>query len=181
MIRKRSRLVRALPLILVVAALLAGCGGTTWTEFSSADGAFSVLMPGTPTEETQTEDTDLGPIDVHLFTFEKGEVAYLVGYNVFPAAVVEAATPAVLLDSARDGQVETVKGTLVSETEITLGTYPGRDLEIQVEGSDGTSSLRSRLFMVGDRLYQLVVGGPKGQSTSADTIKFLDSFELVGE
>jgi len=179
MVRKQSCVVGVLLLLLTVGILLAGCGGTTWSEFSSADGAFSVLMPGTPTEQTQTQDTDLGPIDVHMFTIEQGEVAYLVGYNVFPAAVIEAATPAAILDGARDGQVETVKGTLLSEKEITLGAYPGRDLEIQVEGSDGASSLRSRLFMVGDRLYQLVVAGPKGQSTSPNTIKFLDSFKLV--
>jgi len=123
-----------------------------------------VLMPGTPAEQTQAQDTDLGPIDVHMYTFEGGDVAYLVGYNVFPAAVIDASTPAAILDGARDGQVETVKGTLVNESEITLGTYPGRDLEIQVEGSDGASSLRTRLFMVGDRLYQLVVAGPRARA-----------------
>jgi hypothetical protein len=163
-----------LPLLLVV-GLLAGCGQTTWSEFSS------VLMPGTPTEQTQTQDTELGVIDVHSFTFEQSGVAYLVGYNIFPAAVIEVATPGSMLDGARDGQVEAVKGTLVNEQEITMGAYPGRDLEIQIENSDGTASLRSRIFLVRDRLYQLVVVGPKGQSTSPDTTKFLDSFKLVGE
>jgi hypothetical protein len=180
MSRKQSRVVSLLLSLSIVGALLAGCGGS-WTEFSSTDGAFSVLMPGTPTEQTQTQDTDWGPIEVHMFTVEQGDVAYLVGYNVFPAAVIQAVSPAQLLDSARDGQVETVKGTLLSEEVITLDANPGRDLEIQVEGEDGTSSLRSRLFLVGDRLYQLVVAGPKGQSTSSNTIKFLDSFELVAE
>ena len=177
---RRTKALGVLPVLLVAGTLLVGCGGTTWTEFTSAEGAFSVLMPGTPAEQTQAQDTDLGPIDVHMYTFEGGDVAYLIGYNVFPAAVIDASTPAAILDGARDGQVETVKGTLVNESEITLGTYPGRDLEIQVEGSDGASSLRTRLFMVGDRLYQLVVAGPKGQSTSPDTIKFLDSFKLTG-
>jgi len=179
--RRRSRVVGVLQLLLVVGALLAGCGGTTWSEFSSAEGAFSVLMPGTPTEETQTQDTELGAIDVHSFTFEQGGVAYLVGYNVFPAAVIEAASPDSLLDGACDGQVQAVKGTRVSEQEITLGAYAGRDLEILIEDSDGPASLRSRMFLVRDRLYQVMVVGPKGQSTSPDTLKFLDSFKLVGE
>jgi hypothetical protein len=181
MSRKRSRVVGVLPLLLVMGILLAGCGETTWSEFSSAEGAFSVLMPGTPTEQTQTQDTELGTIDVHSFTFEQNGVAYLVGYNIFPAAVTEAATPDSMLDGARGGQVEAVKGTLMNEEEITLGAYLGRDLEIQIENSDGTSSLRSRIFLVGDRLYQVMVVGPKGQSTSPDTTKFLDSFKLVEE
>jgi len=165
----------------VAGALLTGCGETTWSEFSSAEGAFSVLMPGAPTEETQTQDTEMGAIDVHSFTFEQGGVAYLVGYNIFPAAVIEAASPAALLNGARDGQAKAVNGTLVNEQEITLGAYPGRDVEILVENSDGTSSLRSRTFLVEDRLYQVMVVGPKGQSSSPDTIKFLDSFKLLGE
>jgi len=178
--RKQSR-VGVLPLLLVVGVVLAGCGGTTWSEFSSAEGAFSVLMPGTPTEETQTEETEMGGIDVHSFTFEEGGVAYLVGYNVFPAAVIEAADPDALLDGACDGQVKAVNGTRVNEEEITLGAYPGRELEILIEDSEGPASLRSRNFLVGDRLYQVMVVGPEGQSASPDTTKFLDSFKLVGE
>jgi hypothetical protein len=173
--------VGVLLLLLVVGALLAGCGQTAWSEFSSVDGAFSVLMPGTPTEQTQSQDTDLGAIEVHSFTFEQGGVAYLVGYNDLPAAVLEAVTPAVILDSACGGQVEKVNGTLLNKEEIMLGTYPGRDLEIQIQDSTGTSSLRSRTFLIRDRLYQVMVVGPKGQITSPDTTKFLDSFKLVGE
>jgi hypothetical protein len=181
MSRKRSGVVGVLPLLLVAGALLAGCGETTWSEYSSAEGAFSVLMPGTPTEQTQAQDTEMGTIDVHSFTFEEGDVAYLVGYNVFPAAVIGAASSDSMLDGARDGQVNAVKGTLVNEQKITLGAYPGRELEIQIEDSDGTLSLRSRTFLVRDRLYQVMVVGPKGQSTSPDTTKFLDSFKLMEE
>jgi len=181
MSRKWSRVVGVLPLLLVAGALLTGCGETTWSEFSSAEGAFSVLMPGAPTEETQTQDTEMGAIDVHSFTFEQGGVAYLVGYNIFPAAVIEAASPAALLNGARDGQAKAVNGTLVNEQEITLGAYPGRDLEIRAEDADGIKTLHTRIYMVEDKLYQILVVGLEGQSAAEDTIKFLDSFKLLEE
>jgi len=180
MIRKHSWAIGLLPLLLV-GLLLAGCGEAAWSEFSSEEGAFSVLMPGAPTEQTQTQNTEAGAIDVHSFVFEQGGVAYLVGYNDIPAVVIESAPSAAILDGACSGQIDQVKGTLLNKEEITLGAYPGRDMEIQIEDSDGISSLRSRTYLVGDRLYQVMVIGPKGQGASPDTAKFFDSFNLVEE
>ena len=39
----------------------------------------------------------------------------------------------------------------------------------------------ARVYLVDQRLYQVVVFGPKDLATSKDTLKFLDSFELVVE
>ncbi len=180
---KWSGVVGVLLLVLVVGALLAGCGGgeAAWTEFKSEEGGFSILMPGTPTEETQTQETELGGIDVHMFTYEEDDVAYMIGYNVLPAAILEASPADPMLDGACDGQVSSVNGTEVSRQEITLGAYPGRDLEIRVDNTDGITTLHSRIFLVEDKLYQVMVVGRDGQSAAADTTKFLDSFKLLEE
>jgi hypothetical protein len=178
---KRNGAVGVLLLVLVVGALLAGCGGgeAAWAEFKSEEGGFSILMPGKPTEETQTQATELGNIDVYSYTYEEEDVAYMVGYNLLPAAMLEASSSGPMLDGACDGQVSGVSGTEVSRQEIALGAYPGRDLEIRVENADGITTLHTRIYLVENKLYQILVVGREGQSTSPDTIKYLDSFKLL--
>ena len=38
---------------------------------------------------------------------------------------------------------------------------------------------RAHVYLVGNRLYQIVVRGPKEVATSAEATKYLESFKLV--
>jgi len=168
-------------LVLVVGALLAGCGGSEqagWLRFRSEEGGFSILMPGTPTEEVRAQETELGKIEMHMFTYKVEGVAYMVGYSVLPAAVAATAFANRTLDGACDGLVDAFGGTEMSRKDITVGIFPGRDLEIRVEDTDQITTVHSRIYMVKDMFYQLVVVGREGQSTAEDTVKYLDSFTL---
>src|SRR5262245_41204194 len=52
-----------------------------WPPFASPEGRFSVLMPGTPTEKTETIDSEHGPYTTHLFTWREDPVrVYLIGW-----------------------------------------------------------------------------------------------------
>jgi hypothetical protein len=46
---------------------------------------------------------------------------------------------------------------------------------------DGKKIFRGRVYLVGQRLYQVVIFGPKELASSKDAEKFLNSFELVAE
>lgn len=171
----KSRLLTLLVLVL----LLTACQPADWKEFSSKEGAFSVLMPGTPTEQTQKADTQAGTIEVHMFIFEQNGAAYMVGYNDYPEAIVQQADPSKMLDGARDGMVSNTQGKLLGEQVISLDKYPGR--EIQIETSDGKLTMKNRVYLVNNRLYQVGVVTPKEESNSANITKFLASFKLQGK
>lgn len=161
-------------LLVTVTLVIFGCLGTaTFTEFVSEEGGFSVSMPGEPNEETQTVPTEAGDIEVHMFSVESGGTAYLVGYSDYPPDLVEMVDSEVLLDSARDGAVD--DGTLVSEESITLDDYPGRSLT--VDTSDEDIMVFARIFLVGNRLYQVVVSTGEDALTE-DMSGFFDSFKL---
>jgi len=180
--KTRQNVIACVLLLLAVGTLLAGCGGKAdWTEFKSEEGGFSILMPGAPTEETQTQATELGDIDIHMFTYEEKDVAYIVGYNLLPAAILELSSADPMLDGACEGQVSSVNGTEVSRQTISLGAYPGRELEIRVDDADGIKTLHTRIYLVEDKLYQVLVVGGEDQSGAEDTIKFLDAFKLLEE
>ena len=165
----------------VLAALflfvLAGCKPVPWTEFKSADGNFSVLLPGTPTADVQTINTKSGPIEIHFFTLSTKNAVYSVSYSDYPASLFDTTPIKSILDGARDGAVKNSQGRLIDEADIALGTYPGRALN--VESSGGTNVMKAHLYMVGHRLYQVIVVTGKRGASSPDLTKFLDSFQLA--
>ena len=103
---------------------------------------------------------------------------YGANYCDFPAEIKKAPLRKVF-DSSRDGAVANLEGKLVSESDIKLGDYPGREIRIGVE--DGKQVFRARVYLVDRRLYQVVVFGSKEAATSKQADKFFDSFKLAEE
>ncbi|MGF1989342.1 MAG: hypothetical protein RMY62_015915 [Nostoc sp. ZfuVER08] len=65
---------------------------------------------------------------------------------------------------------------LLSQENINLGAYPGREIKLWDE-KEGIF-LTGRVFIVNQRLYILLIGSEKNPQTS-DVAKFFDSFELM--
>jgi hypothetical protein len=157
--------------------MLAGAG-SDGPEFAPKGSGFMVSFPGMPTEHKQNVKTPSGFIDVTVYVYEpkKGEGQYVVSFSEYPEAVLKAGTDAKRLENARDGAVQSVKGTLKSEKKITLGASPGLDLVI--EAKDKTA-IRTRVYAVKNRLYQTMVVGPAKMVAARETEQFLNSFRLT--
>lgn len=155
---------------------LIGCQQTTWEKFSSSEGAFSALMPGTPTQQVRTAKTSSGLVDAYMFLVERRDVAYVVAYSDYPNPMIQAGTPKLILDGARDGAVANVQGKLVRESVISLDGHQGR--ELQIESPGGKVTVTARLFLVDRRLYQVMVLMHNDKASSEDVNKFLDSFRI---
>ncbi len=157
--------------------LLTGCQRVTWKEFSSKEGMFSVLLPGTPTVQTQKLNTRAGVLDLYFFVVEQDGFQYLVSYNDYPEAMIREANADKVLDGARNGVVANVQGRLSSESRVWLAENPGRELRIKIP--DGRQAMRTRLYFVKNRLYQVGVVSSEDGSASEDISKFLNSFKLL--
>lgn len=148
-------------------------------SFSSEVGQFTISTPA-PFEEThQSVETPVGPVDIYTFTAETEESAYVVAFSDYPAQIVEQSEPNQLLDSSRDGAVTNLGGTLVSESEIEIGGNPGRSLVITTDtGTNEPAMINSRIYLVNNRLYQILVVSPQNQDLNATSEAFLKSFSL---
>jgi hypothetical protein len=149
-----------------------------WKEFASKEGRFKVLMPGTPKKDKAETESDFGKGVLHMNTAQAGKTIYGANYCDFPAKIRKVPLKQVL-DSSRDGAVANLEGKLVSEKDVRLGKQrvPGREIQIDVAG--GKRLFRARVYLVEQRLYQVVVFGTKEAATSKETDKFLDSFKLT--
>ncbi len=170
----------------VCVLLLSLCGPVSaleWTPFSNPKANFRAVFPAQPQESVQSIETELGPIPYTTFMSEidNGNIAFGVAYNDYPVAV-QKADPQVVLDGGRDGAVENLKGTLVSETRLTFKGHPGREFTILGEVQGKKLFYHTRIFLVEARLYQLqIVRVGDTPIDVADAVRFFSSFEQIKE
>jgi hypothetical protein len=153
-------------------------GKSAWQELVCKSGGFSVKMPGSPKESTETYDTDGGkvPATLYMLELEGGSVAYLAGYNDFTTDQVTGRDSMEMLDGAREGMLKNVKGTLVREKKISIGGHPGRELEVDAPGE---MVVFVRVFLANKRLIQMLVVMPRAALASEDIKTFFGSFRLI--
>lgn len=61
-----------------------------WKTFTSAEGRFSVRVPGTPREEEQHPKPDSKAPDSHSYLLTYKDAAYIITYTDFPAGQASA-------------------------------------------------------------------------------------------
>ena len=167
---------------LIVAATLVLASGAghadEWKTYSSKDGRFSVLMPGKPQEQTQEVKAPEGKLSVHLlFSALDRDRVIFVSYSDVPAKAIEGKQDT-FLDSTVKGNVNSLKGKLLSakKIEVGKGKRPGRDVLIDLP--DKKQMYRSRIVLSGQRLFQVVALGSEEFVKGKDVGQYLDSFKI---
>jgi hypothetical protein len=118
---------------------------------------------------------------VHKFEGDNGLLYCAVIYNDFPEWLVKQKDINwdAMLDSGRDGLVADTNGKVIMESKITLGNYPGREVVIEAKGQFKTAIIKVRIYVVRNRMYQVMVITAKGEGGSFERDNFMDSFRLV--
>lgn len=160
---------------------LAGCGGRTeWQELPIREGGFSVLMRTQPHYARQQLDTPAGKVPAHLYSSPRGESYFAVGYSDYPLSQVVGSSADALFAQVRDTWVKRIDGKLVLSSPLKLdGKHPGIEFsaEGKVKGAD--AFLDARLYLVGQRLYQVIAMGRKSEVPQGVVNRFLKSFKLI--
>ena len=144
-----------------------------WVVVAPEGGGFTVEMPGEATFQTQTAQTDLGPIELHLATFGNDDGAYFASWSDYPAGSIT--DPVASLLGARDGAVQNINGTLVTDGPIEREGLQGHSLTATVAGG----TYQAEIFLDGDRIFQLGIASADG-ATGFDADRFFASFKRTG-
>jgi hypothetical protein len=155
--------------------LLAGCGGggkAEWKEVHSKEGGFTVTMPSAAKQDKLEQDkTPVGPITLVVHSAEGGKDTYRAEYADLP--------PKVPFDDIKEF-VQPIatryEGKVTKEEGIEVAGHKGWAFEMDAQKPKG--HVAGRVFIVKNRLYQLLVVGPDVSGSSADVKKFFDSFKL---
>ncbi|QDU23288.1 hypothetical protein [Urbifossiella limnaea] len=178
---------RPVLLVAVSAALLAGgCGkfkdvlNPPMAEFTSPDGKWKALFPGTPSEKTKSA------FGVNFTMWVKEPWGNKGGYMVGTAELpLSAAEPLALsqkrLDDAVAGSVQGVGGKTIDTKRVMLhDRYPGRECLASVTDPKA-GKYRCRIFLAGTRMYMVAVMGVDEFVADPKADEFLDSFALLGD
>lgn len=143
-----------------------------WVKFRSEDGHFSVLMPDTPSDKSEVTESAHGPYTTHLFIVRDTTSVYLIGYVDYdPSFNFNRQAE---LEANRDNFVKGINARLISTRPTVIDGYSA--LEFTAETEDRT--FKSRVYMVGRRPYQIVIGSPKGMDDTASVTRFFNSFKV---
>jgi hypothetical protein len=164
---------------MIIAAVLIfgsaiGVSAQDWVKFAPADGGFEMMMPGTPTASVETKDGPEGPVTTSLYILRTAGATYFIGYADYdPKFNFDVRAE---INANRDNFMKPFKeGKVLGEKEKAVGGSPGIEFTAEL---NPTTSMTSRVFVIGRRPYQIAVITPKG-SEQADTLRFLDSFKIT--
>jgi hypothetical protein len=172
---------RKLGLALIFLAILAGCGpASEWRELAVPEGGFAILMRGQPQYFPQQLDTPAGKMSAYLYSSDRPDAYFAVGYTDFPLALAVGAAPDKIFAGARDTWVKRIDGTPGRLTPLKLaGKYPGVHFTAEGKYRDREAVVEGRLYLVDQRLYQMVAISEKGAIAQGVVNRFLASFRLM--
>ncbi|HKR13770.1 MAG TPA: hypothetical protein VJT15_17020 [Pyrinomonadaceae bacterium] len=148
----------------------ANTGG--WVKYTSDLGAFSVLMPVMPEEKTETTPSDHGPYTTHLFIARDTNNVYLIGWVDYDKSFNFNKRSELVAN--RDNFIKGINATLLGSQNVTLDGYDAIEFTAETQGR----IFRSRVYMVGRRPYQIVIGYPKDNTNPTVVNRFFNSFKV---
>ena len=148
----RNKILATFILLIGAATFVYGIQAETeWVKFTSPKGLFSVLAPHELKLEVNDQSTNETPALSRFNDFEEG-----YGFVIEYFENVAVADPEKYLDATRDGIVQAIKGTVVSENRLSLDGHPGRELTMSITTENGVVVFsRTRFYIVGTSMFSL--------------------------
>jgi hypothetical protein len=161
------------------AAGLLFCAASKAETLDAAQWHFKAVFPCQSGVSSQTIDSEIGKLIFTTYSCEDASSgAFMVGINDFPAGTIKAEEIGARYALVLDGMAKEVKGTIRNVAVFSLGGTDGR--EAIIDTTEPKGAVKSRFFLVGDRLYQALCAGSVGIETGSVCKAFLDSFVLTG-
>lgn len=173
-----QRKILAACLVLTFAALANGFQSSTeWVRYTSDEGRYSALIPQQPKLMTQEATAPGGEkFKQYMAQTNDSDSIYMLGHFDYTPNMVFS------LDRARDGVLESAKGTLLKEEAVSLGGIPGRELKFSTKNGEIEFLIRLRFYEVGRRVYVIQHIFQKSSDSpmiAEKTVRFFDSFKVT--
>jgi hypothetical protein len=154
--------------------LVSGFTQADWLKFKSTEENFTISLPSEPSQEQTRGKSPLGN-GHHIYRVESNGISYTISNSVLENPPAHPEDIKRTFDFARDLVLMVTNGKLLSNKDISLDRFPGREVRIE----KGKMIWTLRAYVVRERLYQLMTTEPKSKEQSPETIKFFESFKLL--
>ncbi len=168
----------------LLAILAAGCGRNTALDYTSPEGRYRVQFTGKPKLQEQTVPTVLGPITAKIASTEDWSgTLRRVMYADYPPHPIQFGNKDAILDNSCQGMATEAQLVILNKLTISINGYPGRDVSFESQPVRSGAKImgRARVYLVGNRLYQVFVAGRSDRMEPESMAEFLNSFELLDQ
>jgi hypothetical protein len=157
-----------LVLIAVFSELQAQTEPSGWVTLAPEGAGFSVLVPGEPIEKIDQKKS----FTLHSFNVTVGRATYIASYSDYLPGKLD---PVTALTANRDKFNQSLQGKIISSHQITI------DGQIGIEFTTETSAanVKSQLFLIGNRMFQIVVFVFRDANETENVNRFFESFRLI--
>jgi len=145
---------------------------SVWKEYAYAEDGFAISFPKEPSIQKRTMQAKAGDVEAHLYFIAMENYNLLLMYA--PLHPNDKRTPEETLNEARKGPMIT-GAKLISEKSISLGKYPG----LEIETEDAGYHQQGRFYAIGRRMYALTISVPREKPFPEGLQRWYDSFRLV--
>jgi WD40 repeat protein len=158
---------------------------SAWKDFSPPDSRCHVLMPGTPQNTPIAENfmavpaaQAVQPRKYVLDLLQSERIGFLLIHMNIPDGADSQRVFQTAYAGERDRAAITYNGKLVSDIDIRLGEFAGK--EFQVRASDGGMAIMRMYLVQGSpsRVYMISAYGARARPDSPDVVKFFNSFRI---
>lgn len=159
--------------LLVVLALLTSVSAqktelAPWFTLEPEGAGFTVLLPGAATERVEKKTS----YTIHAFIATVGRATYVTSYSDYEPGKLDAKTA---LTTNRDKFNKNLEATLISSGEITLNGHAG----IEFVSETPAHNVKSRIFLVGNRMFQIATLVYKDVDETRNVDRFFQSFKFT--
>jgi len=148
--------------------------------------SYKILFPKKPAASTQKVNSAIGELTLNLNVYEVPQnetddnYVYLVNETAYPDSLINSGSKDLLqtfFRNAIDGAAKNVNGKVISEKDITIQNYPGR--EVKVDYETARAIIRMRIYLVKNKMFMLQTITDTEKDSNKSITKFMDSFQLV--
>lgn len=151
--------------------------------FTDKEAGFSIDFPGDP--EVFDEKVPLGDglddliMKTYMYQVDLTNV-YFVSYIDYPPSLIEGSDPQTLLQAGKEGGLGQLgESEIIEEKEIDLGGNPGLYLKAKSTDSYGNYFGIYNFYLVGNRLYQIIMMTDSEFHSDEEVASFAGSFKLL--
>ncbi|HYX53019.1 MAG TPA: hypothetical protein VE783_06180 [Candidatus Limnocylindrales bacterium] len=145
-----------------------------WKQFLYEEDGFAISAPTEPGSRRGSATVGPGEVEQHFYSVSLGDDSgwMAIAYTLDPD---DKRSPEIILADKRDSALESVHGKLISEMPIVLEGYLGLQVELESE----KYRARSRYYVVGRRMYELLSIAPMDRPIHRETDRFFRGFRLI--
>lgn len=136
-----------------------------WIRFSPTGSGFEIMLPSEPNEKVETRAN----YTTHMYSSTVGRTVYLISYSDYSTI------PEKALEVNRDDFNKQMQATLISSRNVELDGKTGLEFTSEIS----SANVKSRIFLVGKRLYQMATLVFKDTQDDKNVDRFFQSFAFL--